>query len=302
MNKKTKLAVIIGVVILVAAGIFIIGGLRLRKDNGVIQMASKPMTEQYILTEVLKLLIEKDTDLSVDITKGVGGGTTNIHPAMLAGDFDIYPEYTGTAWVTVLKQSQIPDEETLLANVKEEYRKLGLYFSDLYGFNNSYALAIKKEVADQYRLETYSDLAAVSDQLVFGGNYDYIEREDGYPLLCSTYGMKFKKTVDMDIALKYKAMEQGEMDVTNAFTTDAMLSVADVKILKDDLQFFTTYYCGTVVRQEILDQYPQLKPVLEKMTGLISDEDMRRMNYEVEVNERNEEDVAVEFLTAKGLL
>lgn len=295
--KKSKLITVIVVIALVAL-LSGCGG----KGDDVIKIASKPMTEQYILTEMLGLLIEQDTSLTVEITKGVGGGTTNIHPALLNGDFDLYPEYTGTAWVTVLKKEEIPDEETLYRELAVEYEKLGLTFTGLYGFNNSYALAVRKELADQYGLETYSDLAAVSGDFIFGGNYDYIEREDGYPLLCSTYGMTFKDTVDMDIALKYQALAQKEIDVTNGFTTDAMLSVADVKILKDDKDFFTTYYGGTVVRTEILEQHPELAEVLEKLTGMITDEEMQAMNYEIEVRERDESDVAREFLQSKGLL
>lgn len=272
------------------------------KEQGTIKIASKPMTEQYILTEMLKALIEHDTDLKVEITKGVGGGTTNIHPALLEGEFDLYPEYTGTAWVTVLKHDEVPDSDTMYTKLKEEYKELGLHWTGLYGFNNSFALVVRNDIAGQFNLETYSDLAKVSDQVVFGGNYDYIEREDGYPLLCSTYGMNFKDTKDMDIALKYQAMEQGDIDVTNAFTTDAMLSVADIKILKDDKDFFTTYYGGTIVREDTLEKYPSLEAVLEKMTNLISDEEMQSLNYEVEVNEKDEAELAREFLTEKGLL
>lgn len=273
-----------------------------KKEQGTIKIASKPMTEQYILTEMLKALIEHDTDLKVEITKGVGGGTTNIQPALLEGEFDLYPEYTGTAWVTVLKHEEVPDSDTMYAKLQEEYKELGLHWTGLYGFNNSFALVVRNEIADKYNLETYSDLAGVSKDVVFGGNYDYIEREDGYPLLCSTYGMEFKDTKDMDIALKYQAMNQGDIDVTNAFTTDAMLSVADIKILKDDKDFFTTYYGGTVVREDTLEKYPSLEAVLEKMTNLITDEEMQTLNYEVEVNEKDEADLAREFLTEKGLL
>lgn len=273
-----------------------------KKESGTIKIASKPMTEQYILTELLAALIENDTDLKVEITKGVGGGTTNIHPALLKGEFDLYPEYTGTSWITVLKHEDIPDDNALYEGVKKEYNELGLHWTGLYGFNNTYTLAVRNSVVEQYQLKTYSDLAAVSDQLVFGGNYDYIEREDGYPLLCSTYNMDFKETKDMDIALKYQAMEQGQIDVTNAFTTDAMLSVADVTTLEDDKHFFTNYYAGTVVRKETLEKYPELEAVLEKLTGLITDEEMQRLNYEVEANEKDEKVLAHEFLVEKGLI
>lgn len=159
-----------------------------------IKIATKPMTEQYILGEMLKLVIEDSTDYSVEITKGIGGGTSNIHPAMEKGEFDLYPEYTSSGWVMVLKHeaSDISDEE-MFEKLKAEYEEnFDMTWVGLYGFNNTYAIAVRKEAADEYQLKTTSDLAAVADQLVFGGNPDYIEREDGFKLVCETYGLEFK--------------------------------------------------------------------------------------------------------------
>lgn len=288
------------VMLLTAAMVLSLTGCQKRYDT--IQIASKPMTEQFILTEILKQLIEHDTNLKVEITKGVGGGTTNIHPAMLNGEFDIYPEYTRTAWFSVLKMEDNPEDEVLYQELQKRYEELGLVFTGLYGFSNSYGLAVRKETAEQYNLQTFSQLAAVSDQLVFGGNYDYIEKEDGYPLLCAAYGMEFKDTVDMEIALKYKALEQKDIDVMNAFTTDAQLTNEELVLLKDDLEFFSTYLAGTVVRKEIVDKYPELRGVFEKMTGLITEADMIIMNYDVEVMGKEDAAVAEEFLHSKGLL
>ena len=265
-------------------------------------MASKPMTEQYILTEIIGQLIENDLDVPVEIIKGIGGGTTNIQPALLKGDFDLYPEYTGTAWMTVLKHEKEEDSDMLYENLQKDYQDMGLTWSGLYGFQNSYVLAVRKEAADSYSLETFSDLAAASGNLIFGGNPDYMEREDGYPMICEAYGMDFKGTVDVDIALKYQAMANGEIDVTNAFTTDAQLAAADVKLLEDDKSLFATYYAGTVVRTDTLEKYPGLADTLEKLTGQISDEEMRNMNYQVEVEGRDEKEVAKEFLVEKGLI
>lgn len=270
---------------------------------GTIKIATKPMSEQFILSEMLAALIEEYTDLDVDITKGIGGGTTNIHPALMEGEFDLYPEYTGTAWASVYKNGEIPtDDDALFAELKEYYDTLGLAWSDLYGFNNTFALAVRSEVADQYDLKTYSDLAAVSDQLVFGANPDFYEKADGYPALCDVYGMNFQKNVDIDIALKYQAIAQGEVDVINAFTTDAQLAAADVKVLEDDLHLFKNYFCGTVVRKDTLEAHPELMEALNKMSGILTDSDMAKLNYELEVNGQDEHDLAVAFLTEKGLL
>lgn len=268
-----------------------------------IKIASKPMTEQYILTEIIAQLIEAETDYKTEITKGVGGGTTNIHPALLKGDFDLYPEYTRTAWLNVLKKEEMEkDDDKLYEQLLAEYDALGLTWTGLYGFSNTYGLAVRQETADQYGISTYSDLAAVSGELIFGGNPDYIELETGYARLCEAYGMQFKDTKQMEIALKYEALKNAEVDVINAFTTDAQLAANNLVLLTDDSVFFETFDAGTVVRKDTLRDYPKLQAVLEKLNGLITEAEMQQMNYEVEVNGREDQEVAKEFLESKGLL
>lgn len=268
-----------------------------------VKIASKPMTEQYILTEIIAQLIEAETDYEVEITKGVGGGTTNIHPALLKGEFDLYPEYTRTAWLNVLKKEEMEkDDEKLYQQLLEEYDALGLTWTGLYGFSNTYGLAVRQDTTQQYGLSSYSDLAAVSGELTFGGNPDYMELETGYNRLCEAYQMQFKDTKQMEIALKYEALKNGEVDVINAFTTDAQLAADDLVLLTDDNAFFETFDAGTVVRKETLEKYPDLKAILEKLNGLITEEEMQQMNYEVEVNGKEDREVARQFLEEKGLL
>ena len=269
----------------------------------VIHIASKPMTEQYILTEIIAQMIEAETDYEVEITKGVGGGTTNIHPALVKGEFDLYPEYTRTAWLNVLKREEMEkDDDKLYEQLLAEYDGMGLTWTGLYGFSNTYGLAVRQETAEQYGLSTYSDLAAASGELIFGGNPDYIELETGYPRLCSAYGMTFKDTNQMEIALKYEALKNGEVDVINAFTTDAQLAANQLVLLTDDQVFFETFDAGTVVRKDALKDYPELQGILEKLNGMISAEEMQRMNYAVEVEGKEDREVAEEFLKEKGLL
>lgn len=151
-----------------------------------IHIATKPMTEQYVMGEILNILIEQDTDLNVELTQGVGGGTSNIQPAMESGEFDIYPEYTGTAWNMVLKKEDLYTED-LFETMQEEYKNsFDMQWIGMYGFNNTYGLVVRCEIAEKYNLQTYSDLKAVSNQLVFGAEYDFFEREDGYDALCKT--------------------------------------------------------------------------------------------------------------------
>lgn len=271
-------------------------------NKDTIRIATKPMTEQYILGEMLDILIEQNPDLNVEITQGVGGGTSNIEPAMESGEFDIYPEYTGTAWSEVLKKDGLYSED-MFSDLEREYDdSLNMSWVGVYGFNNTYGLVVRKEIADKYNLKTYSDLSAVSDKLTFGAEYDFFEREDGYDALCKEYNLNFKSTMDMDIGLKYQAINQGKIDVMNIFTTDGQLSASDVTVLTDDKGFYPSYMCANVVRNEVLDKHPEIKSVLEKLSNAITDGDMAEMNYKVEALGKEPKEVATEFLEAKGLI
>lgn len=273
------------------------------KQEETIKIATKPMSEQFILGEMLKLLIEDNTDLKVEITKGVGGGTSNIHPAIEKGEFDMYPEYTSTGWNFVLKEDKIPDEDTLYKELCEKYEeKYNLIWSQLYGFNNTYGLVVRKDIAQKYNIKTYSDLSKYSKDLTFGAEYDFYEREDGYDALCSEYNLKFKKDIDLDIGLKYQAINSKEIDVMNVFTTDGQLSVSDVLLLEDDKNLYENYYCATVTRKDVLEKYPQLKEVLSKMDNLITSSEMAKLNYRLEFNNEDEGKIAREFLKQKGLI
>ena len=291
--KNRLLALFIGLVLL--------SGCESRKDT--IHIATKPMSEQFILGEMLALLIEENSDLHVKITKGVGGGTSNIHPAMIKGDFDLYPEYTGTGWLVILKKDTLLPPDQLFSELQKEYsREYGLKWVAPYGFNNAYSLAVSNEMAKKYNLKTFSDLALYPDLFTFGAEYDFYEINDGYADLCAYYNLKFKKNLDMDIGLKYEAMKSGKIDVINIFTTDGQLSHANLTTLKDDKHFFPSYYCATIVREETLKEHPELERILEKMNGILTDQEMADMNYKVDVEHRTEREVAVEFLKKKGLL
>ena len=302
-HKRTKYKVNFKLIIL---GLFIIifgayFSLNSKKDK-TINIATKPMTEGYILGQMLTELIEQDTNLKVNMTTGVGGGTSNIQPAMVKGEFDLYPEYTGTSWEAVLKKEGSYDESKFDELQKEYKEKYNLEYVNLYGFNNTYGLAVNKDIAEKYNLKTYSDLAAVSNNLIFGAEYDFFEREDGYKELQKVYNMNFKKQIDMDIGLKYQAMKDKKIDVMVIFTTDGQLAISDVVVLEDDKKMYPSYRAGTVVRSEILSEYPELKPVLEKLNNILDDKTMADLNYQVESEGKKPEDVAREYLQEKGLL
>ena len=277
------------------------GGKKEAPQGGTVHMATKSMTEQFILASMMKTLIEQDTDLTVKLTEGVGGGTMNIQPAMVKGEFDFYPEYTGTGWNNVLKMQGLYSE-VLFDQLVAGYKELGMSWVGMLGFNNTYGIAVRTEIADQYNLKTLSDLAAVAPQLVFGANYDFFERLDGFDALCQAYGLKFKNTVDMEMGLKYDAIRQKEIDVVNAFTTDGQLSSSNVTVLADDKGFYPSYMCGFVVRDEVLASHPELLDVFKKVEHILTDEKMAAMNYQVEVEGQDPAAVATNFLKEAGLV
>lgn len=271
------------------------------QKKNTLKIATKPMTEQYILGEMLTLYIEQETNLQVEVTQGVGGGTSNIEPALEKGEFDMYPEYTGTGWNMVLKNEGNYDE-SMFKKLQKGYQRKGLEWQGMYGFNNTYGLAVRKDIADQYQLKTYSDLKNISNQLIFGAEYDFFEREDGYDALCKTYNLNFKETMDMDIGLKYQALNQGKVDVMTIFTTDGQLSNDQIVVLEDDQHFYPSYMCGNVVRSDVLKKHPELKKVLKKLSYKINDLQMAKMNDFVESKGKEPKEVAKSYLKKLKLL
>ncbi|OUP48719.1 ABC transporter permease/substrate-binding protein [Lachnoclostridium sp. An181] len=301
-KKKGRKKLIIAGIMILAAGI---GGSFLWNEGNkteIVHIATKPMTEQYIMGEMLDILIEDSTDLQVEITQGVGGGTSNIQPAMESGDFDIYPEYTGTAWNMVLKKEDLYTEEKQGELRRAYQEKYDMEWLGMYGFSNSYALAVRKDLAETYDLHTISDLKEIAPSLTFGAEYDFYEREDGYEPLCETYGLQFKNTVDLDIGLKYEAAGQKEIDVMPIFTTDGQYSVSDMVALEDDLHFYPSYACGNIVRGEVLRKHPELQQILGKLDEILTNKEMARLNYEVETEGKEPRQAAEEFLRKKGLI
>ncbi len=267
-----------------------------------LHIATKPMTEQYIIGEMLDIIIEEQTDITVKLTQGVGGGTSNIHPGMEAGEFDLYPEYTGTGWNIVLKNTSLYNED-LFEQLQSAYKdKYDMQWVGMYGFNNTYGIAVRRDVAQKYHLKTYSDLKNVAGMLIYGAEYDFFEREDGYKALCEAYDLQFKSTVDLDIGLKYQAINEGKIDLMTIFTTDGQLSAADLVVLVDDKGFYPSYRCGNVIRTEVLEAHPELVAVLLKLENKIDDAAMAKMNYEVEQEGEEPEEVARAFLLQHNLI
>ncbi len=270
-----------------------------------ISIATKPMVEQYILGEMLALLIEQE-GYTVSLTKAIGGGTNNIHPGMEKGNFDLYPEYSSTGWTLVLKKDAktIADEEMKKQLIADYEKNFGMTWLGFYGTNNTYTVIVRGETAREHNLKKTSDLVPVAEQLQFGANPDYIERADGYPAVTKAYGLNFKGASDIDIGLRYQALESKGIDVTVAYTTDAQLAnpEKDVVALDDDKGVQANYYAATVVRLDTLKRFPKLRDALMKMDGLLTNAEMAELNYRFEIKGEDEREVARDFLTKKGLL
>lgn len=287
---------------LLAGGTFAYSNYTESHGGDTVNIATKPMTEQYILGEMLNTLIEHNTDLTVEITQGIGGGTYNIHTGMERGDFDMYPEYTGTAWTTVLKREEFYDE-SMFDELSRAYEdQFDFAWVGAYGFNNTFGIAVRKDVAERYGLRTYSDLAAVAPELAFGAQPDFYDREDGYPGLQATYGMEFGTTADMDMSLKFQALFEGEVDAITMSTTDGQVTDERLVVLEDDRHFYPSYLCYNVVRMDTLEVHPELSDELLKLNGAITDADMARMNGEVETQGKEPKEVADAFLAERGLI
>lgn len=266
-------------------------------NSKTIVVASKPTSEQFILGEIIAQEIEANSDIKVIRKFGIGGGTTNIHPAMLSKDLDVYVEYTGTAWLNVLKEKLPENHLITFEELNKTYQnKFKLKWLGLLGFNNTYGLAISKNDSQKNNILTYTELALKSNEYTFGAEFDFFERSDAFPGLKKLYPFQFKKLEEMDINLRYKAFEEGKINAVDVFTTDAQIKNLNLKVLKDDKNYFPSYEAGIVIRQEILEKYPEIETLLNKLQTKISTEKMQQLNYEVEIEKKSPAEVAKNFL------
>ncbi|MGF7430229.1 glycine betaine ABC transporter substrate-binding protein [Thermoanaerobacterium thermosaccharolyticum] len=272
------------------------------KSSGTVVIGSKNFTEQIIMGNILATLIEKNTNLKV-VRKLNLGGTDVAFNALKSGDIDMYVEYTGTGLVNILKKPTQNNSDAVYNEVKKDFKeKYNLDWLEPIGFNNTYTLAVSPSVEEKYHPKTISDLKKISNNLVLGCTMEFTERPDGYPGLKKTYDIEFKSVKGMDSGLRYPAIEKGDVDVIDAFSTDGMLKAYNLTVLKDDKNFFPPYYAAPLVRDDTLKKYPELKDVLNKLAGQINDETMRELNYKVDKLGEDPRTVADDFLKSKGLI
>ncbi len=295
-SKKTSLLLIIIValsLILAACG----GGAK-----GSITVASKDFTEQFILGEMYALLLE-DAGYTVERKLNLGG-TPVTQAALVSGEIDVYPEYTGTGLLTVLKLPVMSDPQAVFDTVKAEYAsQFQLVWLDPAPMNNTQALAMTKARAAELGITTFSDMAAHASELVLIGPPEFAEREDGIPGLKKVYGdFEFANFLSVDPGLRYQALLNGEADVVVAFGTDGELAAYDLLSLVDDKGLYPPYQVAPVIRQAALDENPDIADILNAAAPLLTNETMQRLNNEVSGNGREPADVAREFLVQEGLI
>ncbi|HEY0739104.1 MAG TPA: glycine betaine ABC transporter substrate-binding protein [Herpetosiphonaceae bacterium] len=269
-----------------------------------IKVGSKNFTEQFILGEMYKQLLEAN-GFTVEENFGLASEAV-AHEALKNGEIDLYPEYTSTGLQAILKLPAQKDRQEIFNTVKSEYEKqFQITWLDASPFENNQALAMTKARSDELGIKTYSDLSQKAGDLILGGPAEFFEREDGVKGLQTAYGgFQFKDNKQLDPSLRYGALTSGEIDVVVAFSTDGEIGGLDLTLLEDDKQFYPPYQVAPVIRQDTLDANPQIADILNALTPKLADaKTMANLNYAVDGPDKKEPaDVAKQFLTEQGLL
>jgi osmoprotectant transport system permease protein len=280
---------------------FGIVGFLMGNPAGRIAVGSKDFTEQVILGELLAQAIEGKTGLQVVRRFDLGGNLA--HDALVAGELDLYVEYTGTALLAILKSQPLTDPQEVYRRVKSEYAdRFKLEWTEALGFNNTFAILVRGEDAKKLGLKTITNASRVSAQWRAGFGQDFMSRADGYPGFARTYGFHFKEIREMDLSLTYRALAEKQVDLIAGNSTDGLISRYGLVQLEDDRRYFPPYDAVPVARQAILQKYPELRGVLKQLGGTLTVDEMRKLNYAVDGEKRQPRDVAREFLQRKGIL
>lgn len=271
-----------------------------RPPHSGIVIGSKNFTEQVVLGELLAQQIERHTGMHVE-RRFYLAGTYIAHQALLEGRIDGYVEYTGTALTAILKEQPTGDSAEVFNRVKSEYQsRFHLLVFPSLGFNNTFALVVRPEDAARFHLSTISDLAFHPD-IRIGVGYEFLERPDGYKGLAKTYGLHFTKAPRvMDLGLLYRALKEKEIDVAVGSNTDAQIEAMHLVVLRDDRHYFPPYDAVPIIRPELINRDPRIGPALAALAGVVNIEDMRRMNYQVDVQHEDVSAVVSSFLDRVG--
>jgi osmoprotectant transport system substrate-binding protein len=274
-----------------------------RSSHRDIVVGSKNFTEQLILGEIFAQMLEHYCRAPVD-RRFYLAGTYICQQAILAGRIDVYPEYTGTALTAVLKQKASADKPDVYRRVKEEYeRRFDLTLEPAFGFNDTFAMEIRGEDARRLHIQTLSQAAQFAPQWRAGFGYEFMERPDGYPGLAAAYGLHFAEQPRiMDLGLLARALQSHQIDFAGGNATDGLIPALDLFALEDDRHYFPPYEAAAVIREQTLQQHPEIAQALAALGNTISDSEMQQMNYAVDGLHRDTQEVVRDFLKAKKLV
>lgn len=263
-----------------------------------IVVGSKNFTESDLLAEIVAQQIERRTDLAVERRFHLGG-TFVCHRALVAGQLDAYVEYTGTAYTAILEHEAIGDPDSVYRTVSAEYReRYRITWGEPLGFNNTFAILVRRADAARYGLRTISDAARVAPRWRAGFGYEFLERSDGFPGLVRTYGLRFAEPpTAMTLGLTYRALAEGRVDFIAGNSTDGLIAALDLVALEDNWGYFPPYQAAPVVRAATVERHPEIARALAELGGTISDDEMRRLNALADVEHRDIAVIAREWLS-----
>lgn len=265
-----------------------------------ISVGSRNNTESIILSHIIGQLIEEKTDISVIYRENLGGSSV-VWNALMHDSIQVIPDYTGTI-VNTYYHAEPGDAEETLQQTKELTAEDGLVALEPFGFNNTYTLALDESLAEELDVSTFSEFSEVSDQFTLGAVFEFIDRPDGLPGFQEEYNLEFKDVKGMDHGMMYRSINSEEVDVINSYTTDGQLQIYDLRVLEDDKSYFPPYHALPIVREDTLEEYPELEEVLLELAGKIDEETIQVMNGKVDNDGMMVEVVAEEFLKEAGLI
>src|SRR5579859_4729362 len=266
-------------------------------------VGSKNFTEQLVLGELLAQYLENASRVPME-RRFYLAGSYICHQALLAGRIDMYVEYTGTALAAILKKQSTSDHAKAFNQVRQEYAsRWGLEVMPSLGFDNTFAMAMRGQHARKLGIKTLSELAPFAPQIRLGVGYEFLERPDGYKGLVNKYGLRFAETPRvMELGLLYRALQNQQVDLVAGSNTDGLIAALDLAVLEDDQHYFPPYDAVPIVRRETLQRHPEVAAALQKLSGRITADDMRRMNYGVDGEKKDAALVVKDFLDRKSLL
>ncbi|MEK5529354.1 osmoprotectant update ABC transporter permease/substrate-binding subunit OpuFB [Viridibacillus sp. FSL R5-0468] len=268
-----------------------------------IVIAGKLGSEPEILINMYKLLIEDETDLNVQLKPGLGK-TSFVFNALKSGSVDIYPEFTGTAISEFLKEKAINNNQDDVYRQAQEgmLKKFDMVMLSPMKYNNTYALAVSEEAAKTYDLKNISDVKAAEENIKAGFTMEFNDREDGYRGIQKLYNLSLSNITTMEPKLRYQAVKSGDIDLLDAYSTDSDIRQYNLIVLEDDKHLFPPYQGAPLLKQETIKKHPEIERALNKLADQITEDEMRQMNYQVNVEGRKAPEVAHEFLKKVGLL